>query len=186
MEDNKFLAVGKDYRQLIVYRKTECVYDITFFFANKFLGRGDRTVDQMIQAARSGKQNIAEGISDGATSMEMCIKLLNCAKGSLKELVEDYRDYLRVRGLTEWSAGDERLERTKRLCREHSDSAFYRHRIEERSDEALANIAITLICQTDYLLYRLIARLQDDFVKNGGVKERMYRARIEYRNGNKG
>lgn len=178
---SNFLPIGSDYRKLIAYQKAECIYDITFFFVQKFLRHGDRTVDQMTQAARSGKQNIAEGIADSGTSMEMAIKLINVSKGSLKELLEDYRDYLRVRNLSEWAAGDERQIRTRRICRQRSDSEFYRHRIDERSDEALANIAITLICQTDYLLYRLLTRMQADFLQNGGIRERMSRARREYR-----
>lgn len=94
-----FLHIGSDYSKYIVYQKSECIYDITFFFVSKFLQRGDRTIDQMVQAARSGKQNIAEGITDAATSVEMGIKLVNVAKGSLKELREDYQDYLRTRHL---------------------------------------------------------------------------------------
>lgn len=110
MPDNTFLPQRGDYHNLIAYKKAECIYDITFYFANKFLAKGDRTVDQMIQAARSGKQNIAEGSAASVTSRETEIKLTNVAKASLKELYEDYIDYLRTRGLEQWQQGDEKFE----------------------------------------------------------------------------
>ena len=97
--DQSFLPLHGNYRNLVVYQKTECIYDITFYFAHHFLEKGDRTIDQMIQAARSGKQNIAEGCSAGTTSRETEIKLLNVARASLDELVIDYEDYLRTRDL---------------------------------------------------------------------------------------
>lgn len=94
-----FLPHGGSYKNLIAYQKAECVYDVTFYFAHHFLEKGDRTIDQMIQAARSGKQNIAEGAAAGNTSKETEIKLTNVAKASLQELLVDYEDYLRVRDL---------------------------------------------------------------------------------------
>lgn len=177
-----FLHIGADYSRYIAYQKSVCIYDITYFFVTKFLQRGDRTIDQMLQAARSGKQNIAEGISDAATSIEMGIKLVNVAKGSLKELREDYQDYLRTRHLQQWDANDERAIATRDVCRRHSDTAFYQHRIDERSDQAIANIAITLICQADYLLMQLLKKMQENFLKEGGIKEQMLRARLNARN----
>ena len=98
MSDRDFIRLKGDFRNLIAYQKTECIYDITYYFAHTFLDNGDRTRDQMIQAARSGKQNIAEGVSAATTSRESEIKLLNVAKASLKELLVDYEDFLRVRG----------------------------------------------------------------------------------------
>ena len=135
----------------------------------------------MVQAARSGKQNIAEGSAASTTSSESELKLLNVAKASLQELLTDYEDYLRVRGLEQWSEDDERLVRTRKVCSEHNDSAYYRALLPDRSAETIANIAITLIHQADYMLYRLLQRLQDDFLKNGGIKEQMYNARIKAR-----
>lgn len=176
-----FLHIGADYSRYIAYQKSVCIYDITYFFTSKFMHRGDRTIDQMVQAARSGKQNIAEGISDAATSVEMGIKLVNVAKGSLKELREDYQDYLRTRHLEQWDVNDPRAITTRDVCRRHSDSAFYQHRIDERSDEAIANIAITLICQADYLLMQLLKKMQENFLKEGGIKEQMLRARLAAR-----
>ena len=179
-----FLQQKGNYRNLIVYQKAECIYDITYFFANKFLVKGDRTIDQMIQAARSGKQNIAEGASAGTTSSETEIKLMNVARASLQELLIDYEDYLRVRNLQQWDKNDERSIKTRRICSRHNHSDYYMQAVRIRSDETIANIAITLIHQTDVFLRKLINRLQDDFIKSGGIREQMSRARIEYRKNN--
>lgn len=157
------------------------MYDVTFYFAHHFLEKGDRTIDQMVQAARSGKQNIAEGAAAGNTSKETEIKLTNVAKASLQELLVDYEDFLRVRGLKQWQPDDARLAQTKRACTAHNDSEYYRKAMPERSAETIANIAITLIHQTDWLLNKLIEKLEIQFVENGGVKEQMTKARKEYR-----
>ena len=162
-------------------QKAECVYDVTFYFAHHYLEKGDRTIDQMVQAARSGKQNIAEGAAAGNTSKETEIKLTNVAKASLQELLVDYEDFLRVRGLKQWQPDDARLAQTKRACAAHNDSEYYRKAMPERSAETIANIAITLIHQTDWLLNKLIEKLEIQFVENGGVKEQMTKARKEYR-----
>lgn len=157
------------------------MYDVTFYFAHHYLENGDRTIDQMVQAARSGKQNIAEGAAAGNTSKETEIKLTNVAKASLQELLVDYEDFLRVRGLEQWQPDDARLAQTKRACAAHNDSEYYRKAMPERSAETIANIAITLIHQTDWLLNKLIEKLEIQFVENGGVKEQMTKARKEYR-----
>ena len=157
------------------------MYDVTFYFAHHYLEKGDRTIDQMVQAARSGKQNIAEGAAAGNTSKETEIKLTNVAKASLQELLVDYEDFLRVRGLKQWQPDDARLAQTKRACAAHNDSEYYRKAMPKRSAETIANIAITLIHQTDWLLNKLIEKLEIQFVENGGVKEQMTKARKEYR-----
>lgn len=157
------------------------MYDVTFYFAHHYLENGDRTIDQMVQAARSGKQNIAEGAAAGNTSKETEIKLTNVAKASLQELLVDYEDFLRVRGLKQWQPDDARLAQAKRACAAHNDSEYYRKAMPERSAETIANIAITLIHQTDWLLNKLIEKLEIQFVENGGVKEQMTKARKEYR-----
>lgn len=157
------------------------MYDVTFYFAHHYLEKSDRTIDQMVQAARSGKQNIAEGAAAGNTSKETEIKLTNVAKASLQELLVDYEDFLRVRGLKQWQPDDARLAQTKRTCAAHNDSEYYRKAMPERSAETIANIAITLIHQTDWLLNKLIEKLEIQFVENGGVKEQMTKARKEYR-----
>lgn len=176
-----FLPKKGNYRALIVFQKAECIYDITYYFAHKYLSKGDRTIDQMIQAARSGRQNIAEGSMAGVTSSETEIKLINVAKASLQELLLDYEDYLRVRNLNKWEVNSEKAVQTRQICAKHSESKFYMDAIKQRSDETTANIVITLIHQTDVLLSRLLDRLQTEFVARGGIKEQMYNARITYR-----
>lgn len=177
-----FLPQKGNYRNLIAFQKAECIYDITYYFANKYLQKGDRTIDQMIQAARSGRQNIAEGCAASTTSAETEIKLLNVAKASLQELLLDFEDYLRVRGLEKWDINSEKSQQARRVCSTHNDSAYYREAIKLRSDETICNIAITLIHQTDVFLRKLINRCKADFLANGGIKEQMYQARIHHRN----
>ncbi len=176
-----FIAPQGHYKKLVVYQKTECVYDITYFFATHFLERGDRTVDQMVQAARSGKQNIAEGSAAATTSKETEIKLYNVAKASLQELLMDYEDYLRVRGMEIWPKDSAKAIQTRDVCKMHSESEFYRERITSRSPETIANIAIILIHQIDYLMARLIETAKQRFLEQGGIREEMTRARLKYR-----
>lgn len=183
-EDRNFLAQDNNYRTLKAFQKAECIYDVTFYFAHQFLKSGDRTIDQMIQAARSGKQNLAEGNIDGITSREMELRLTNVNRASLHELLLDYEDYLRVRGLEQWRYDDPRCVQTRAFCRTHLDSAIYREKIKERSDETIANIAITLIHQCDALIRGLIEWKKRDFLENGGIKEEMYRARKEWQKRN--
>lgn len=180
-----FLPQKGNYRNLIAFQKAQCIYDITWYFAHKYLEKGDRTIDQMVQAARSGRQNIAEGSAAGVTSAETEIKLVNVARASLQELLLDYEDYLRVRNLTQWDVNSEKSIKTRNICAKHNDSAFYIEAIKLRPAEVTANIAITLIHQTVVFLRKLLERLQQDFVQNGGIKEQMYRARTNYRNSNK-
>ncbi|MBO6013089.1 MAG: four helix bundle suffix domain-containing protein [Bacteroidales bacterium] len=183
-EDKEFLRQDNNYRTLKAFKKAECIYDVTYYFAHKFLTLGDRTIDQMIQAARSGKQNLAEGNIDGITSREMELKLTNVNRASLHELLLDYEDYLRVRGLEQWTYNDSRCVQTREFCKTHLDSAIYREKIQERSDETIANIAITLIHQCDVLIRGLIEWKKRDFLQNGGIKEEMYRARKEWQHKN--
>lgn len=176
-----FLKQKGSYKNLIVYKKTECIYDVTYYFAHHFLSRGDRTIDQMVQAARSGKQNIAEGRSNGNTSAEMEIKLMNVAKGSLMELLEDYEDYLRVRNMEIWSPKNIRFQKMRELCVSTSDSAYFSNLVTRLKDYEIANLAICMIHQADAMLYKLIELIKSDFLKNGGAKEQMYQARIQSR-----
>ena len=187
-EDKNFLRQDNNYRSLKAFQKAECIYDVTFYFAHKFLKAGDRTIDQMVQAARSGKQNLAEGNIDGITSREMELKLTNVNRASLHELLLDYEDYLRVRGLEQWKYNDPRCMKTRTFCKNHLDSAVYREKIKERSDETIANIAITLIHQCDVLIRGLIEWKKREFKEKGGIKEEMYRARKDWqkRNGRNG
>ena len=181
MSNKEFIRQDNNYRTLKAFQKAECVYDVTYYFANKFLTKGDRTIDQMVQAARSGKQNLAEGNIDGVTSKEMEIKLTNVNRASLHELLLDYEDYLRVRGLEQWSFNDPRCVQTREFCKRHLDSAVFREKIKDRSDETIANIAITLIHQCDVLIKGLIEWQKKNYLENGGIKEEMYRARKAYR-----
>lgn len=181
MPPHTFLPKRGNYRGLIAYQKAECIYDITFYFAHTHLDKSDRTIDQMVQAARSGKQNIAEGSAASATSTETELKLINVARASLQELLVDYTDYLRVHALEQWAMDSEKARQARQVCSQHNDTAYYRTAIAERSAETIANIAITLIHQEDVLLRKLLQRLEDDFVRQGGIKERMYAARTGYR-----
>ena len=177
-----FLENKGGYRNLRAYKVTESIYDITWDFVHRFLTKGDRTVDQMIQAARSGKQNIAEGSAASMTSKETEIKLTNVAKASLEELLLDYEDYLRSHKLEQWRKGHMRYERM-RLYTQTPDFAKDLHdRMSQFNDEELANLAITLIHQATYLLRHLLEKQQEQFIKEGGIREQMTRARLNYRN----
>lgn len=178
---SEFIPHKGYYRNLIVYQISEIIYDITYVFTQRFLQRGDRTIDQMIQAARSGKQNIAEGSSAGTTSKETEIKLTNVAKASLQELLLDYEDYLRVRDLEIWDKESEKALITRKICAANHDSTYYRDAVKIRSDETVANIAIILIHQADTLLKKLINRQKQDFLQQGGIREQMSQARIAHR-----
>lgn len=172
------------YKTLIVFRKSECVYDITFYFVSRFLERShDRTVDQMQQAARSGKQNIVEGYSDAEGSTEIEHKLTVIAKGSLEELKEDYKDYLRNHGLEIWGPQHPKYRMAQPLCRRINDSAWYRRQIEGRCAEEIANIALIVIHQTLAMLRGLIDYQNRKFLEEGGIKEQRYKARVDWRNG---
>lgn len=176
-----FLQLKGNFRNLIAYQKAECIYDITYYFAHKYLKIGDRTIDQMIQAARSGKQNIVEACAASTTSKETEIKLINVAKASLQELLIDYEDYLRVRNLELWDKSSQKAIQTRNVCSSHNDSAYYREAILKRSDETIANIAITLIHQEDVFLRKLLGSIQTQFLESGGIREQMTSARLNYR-----
>ncbi len=177
-----FLPEHGNYRSLVSFRKAEIVYDITNKFCERFLRRGDRTIDQMIQAARSGKQNIAEGSKAAATSKETEIRLTNVARASLEELLIDYEDYIRVRGLRQWEKDSEEALYVRRLGSQQSVSYdHFRQFCETRSADVVANIAICLINQGTYLLTRQLRRLELEFLRDGGIRERMYKARKDYR-----
>jgi len=172
-----FLVRPTNYKNLIFYKKSLVLYDMTFFFVGKYLGIGDRTVDQMVQAARSGKQNIAEGLEDGLTSQEMAIKLLNVARASLKELLEDYEDYLRTRSLPIWNESHPRYEGAKRYCFDHTEVADYSPFFDRWTEEEFCNTALTLLHQADRGLLNYIRRLEETFLRDGGIKEQMSAAR---------
>ena len=167
------------YRNLIAYRKTEVIYYMTFYFCNKNLQRGDRTIDQMVQAARSGKQNIVEGKAASLTSAETHLKLLGAARSSFQELLEDYLDYLRTRNLRIWETDSKEVEAMRELGTKHRDSTFFLELAETRNDEVVANMAIVLLYQEDVLLRKHIEKQISRFVSEGGFRESLTKARIE-------
>ncbi len=174
---NGFLKGNGDCRNMYFYRKSMVIYDLTFYFAHKYLMKKDRTIDQMIQAARSGKQNFVEGMADGVTSSEMQIKLLNVGKSSLQELREDYEDYLRTRSLTIWTESHPRYAKMLEYCKAHNDLGDFQLYFDKWNDEELANVALSLIHQTDRMLQRFLQTLEKQFIENGGIREAMSKAR---------
>lgn len=178
----KVLKKAVVWKELYFYRKSDAIYQLTVEFCHRFLPPyGDRTVDQMVQAARSGKQNIVEGSEDGQTSSEMEIKLLNVARGSLQELRLDYQDYLNTHHLPVWAADSERQKRLRDFCHSHNDYSDYAPLVAKMSDEEMANLLLTLCHQTDKMMCSYIENLEHRFVTEGGIKERMYAARTGYR-----
>ena len=177
-----FIPPHGNYQALLCYQKDEAIYDLTHRFSHKFLSRGDRTIDQMVQAARSGKQNILEGSQASGTSKEMELKLINVARASLEELLADFQDFLRVRDFRLWEKDSKEALFVRRLG--HGTQVTYetyRPYAETRPPEVVANLAICLIHQTTFLLDQLIRRLEQDFMKESGLRERMTRARLQVR-----
>lgn len=178
----KVLKKAVVWQNLYFYRKSDAIYQLTVEFCKRFLPPyGDRTVDQMVQAARSGKQNIVEGSEDGLTSSEMELKLLNVARGSLQELRSDYQDYLNTHHLPLWDTTSERQQRLRDFCHGHNDYSDYEPLVAKMNDEEMANLLLTLCHQTDKLMCAYIEKLEKQFVTEGGIKERMYAARTGYR-----
>ena len=178
-----FIPKHGGYRNLLSYQKAEIIYDGTVYFTNRFYRKPDRTIDQMVQAARSGKQNIAEGSMASATSKEMEIKLMNVAKASLEELMIDYEDFLRSRKLQIWEKESPLVARMRELNRiQNANYNTFNKAIENENPEICANSMICMIKVTTFLLARLIQSLEKDFLENGGLRERMTKARIESRN----
>lgn len=170
------------FTELRFYQRSDVLYQITQIFCQRYLPQyGDRTVDQMVQAARSTKQNIAEGSSDGQTSMEVEMKLLGIARGSNKELLEDYQDYLKRKGEVEWFGKNQRFERMHDFCKYHSKYEDYQPLLSKMNDEELANMAICLCHQVDKALTSYIERKDREFTTEGGIRERMTAARLEQR-----
>ena len=170
------------WEDLYYYRKTVVIYQMTVVFCRRFLPKfGDRTVDQMVQAARSGKQNIVEGLADGVTSTEMELKLLNVARASIKELKEDYLDYLTAHSLVRWEAGHPRYDALLGFCRSHNDLVDYEPHFEKWSDEEVANCAVTLCHMVDKMMMTYQKKKEDEFVTEGGIRERMTAAHLGYR-----
>lgn len=182
------------YRRLRSFQVTGIIYDGTVSFCDRFVSKRSRTHDQMVQAARSGRQNIAEGSRASATSSQTELRLVNVARASLDELLLDYEDFLRQRGLRQWgkddaearavrAAGIERkTDPTDRSDRtDQSDSAAYAAWLENADPAVVANTLICLIHQANYLLDRQIAGLEKQFIQEGGYSERLHAARLAER-----
>jgi len=182
MSQPSFIPPHGGHRQLLSYQKAEVIYDLTFRFCERFLERGDRTKGQMVQAARSGKQNIAEGCQASGTSKEMEIKLIGVARASLEELLTDYVDFLRVRDLRRWEKDSPEALLVRQLGREPEQTfEGYRSLLEDKPAEIWANTAVCLVHQANYLLDQQLRSLEKDFLQKGGMRERMAKARSEVR-----
>lgn len=177
-----FIPKHGGYKDLLTYRKSLIIYDATVRFCQRFVNPRSRTTDQMVQAARSGKQNIVEASMASGTSKEAELKLTNVARASLEELLEDYRDYLRVRDLALWSKDSQEAQFIRKLGRSSQESyTSYRSFIDSRPAETVANIIICLIYQARYLLDQQLKHLEQAFLQEGGLRERMTRARLKAR-----
>ena len=181
-EPTKIVLPHSGYKKLIVYRKSDVIYQGTVVFCRRFLpAHGDRTVDQMTQAARSCKQNIAEGSAAAGTSLETQLKLTNVARATLDELLEDYLDYLKSHGAAEWPMDDKKKTAARGFAKTHADWEEWKPLFDTRPAETICNLMIVLIQQTRYLLDRMLKWQENDFKKHGGVRERMHAARTEAR-----
>ena len=185
LEKDKVPSVLKqqaNWDALFFYQKSDVIYQLTFAFCDRFIHLyKDRTRDQVIQAARSCKQNIVEGLADGVTSTEMQLKLLNVARASLKETREDFEDYIKSRHLLFYRKGEDRYDKMLSYCRYHNKLEDYEPFFSKWSDEEMCNCAITLCHMVDKMLMSFLAKLDREFVTEGGIKERMYKARTGYR-----
>jgi four helix bundle suffix protein len=178
-----FIPPHGGYEDLLAYRKSQIIYDATVRFCDRFIDKRSRTHDQMVQAARSGNKNIAEGSQISGTSKESELKLTNVARASLEELLGDYRDYLRQRDLSQWDKNSREALFVRKLGASNDESyESYRSFIETRPAETVANILICLIHQANYLLDQQLRKLEQEFLQAGGLRERMTRARLAVRN----
>jgi len=182
MTQNKLIPAHGGYRQLKSFQHAELVYDATVRFCDRFIDKRSRTHDQMVQAARSGRQNIAEGSQASGTSKKFELKLVGVARASLEELLLDYEDFLRQRGLELWGKSHPAAQAVRRLAyAEHRSYLTYRSYIEDSPPEVAANTVVCLIHQANYLLDRQLRQLEQAFLKEGGFTERLYNARSRSR-----
>lgn len=177
------------YQNLVVYKLAVLVSDLTKVFCDRYLDQAKdrRTIEQMVQAARSGKQNIVEGSLE--KGVEGNIKLTGVARASYGELLEDYRDFLRQRGLTVWGKDDPRvweIRKTREAAEKEINRSYNAYMSNwTNSPERYANLMITLISKESYLLDRLLRAQEEKFVREGGFRENLFRKRNEYREKNK-
>lgn len=181
--NSKLIGPHGGYRKLKSYQTAEIIYDATIIFCNRFIDRRSRTHDQMIQAARSGKQNIAEASVASGTSKKNELKLLGIARASLEELLLDYQDFLRQKNLPLWEKEHPQAQSIRKLAWEKNRSyKTYRTYIEDASPEVAANTLICLIHQANYLLDRQLRQLERRFLEEGGFTEKLYQSRMQIRN----
>ncbi len=170
------------YRNLKSYQTSEIIYDATAAFCDRFIDRRSRTHDQMVQAARSGKQNIAEGSMASGTSKKFELKLVGVARASLEELLLDYEDFLRQKGLSLWGKGHPEAQKIRQLAYLKDRSyTTYKTYVEIAPPETAANTIICLIHQANYLLDQQLRQLEQQFLSEGGFTEKLYRVRQEAR-----
>lgn len=186
MQNTRFAHPKSSYRKLNVYKKAVTIYDLTYLFLENHISKKDRTYDQMLQAARSGKQNIVEGRSDAAVSAEIEIKLFGVARGSLHELLNDYEDFMRTRNIPIWPLDFPRAVKLRDLCKIQNESAYYMDLYPRLNDEEFCNLMLTLLNQELRMLDNFIELIKEDFLKNGGIKEQMLKARLESRKSERG
>ncbi len=183
----KIIPPHGGYRDLKSYQMAEIVHDATVVFCDRFVDRRSRTHDQMVQAARSGKQNIAEGCMASGTSKKTELKLVGVARASLEELLLDYQDYLRQHGLPLWGKDHPQARQVRGLCYK-SDRSYLTYKPYTEapaSAETAANTMVCLIHQTNYLLDQQLRALEQEFLKEGGFTEKLYHARQQMRNSGK-
>lgn len=181
MKRDNTIRLNSNYQRLLCYQKSVVIYDLTYHFCTRFIDKHDRTFDQMIQAARSGKQNIVEGYADMSTSKEMGIKLFNVARGSLMELAEDYDDYLRVRNMRRWENDSKEMLAMTRIGASYSDAEYFIKLAESRSDEIIANMTLVLIRQAQALIRKYIDKVNENFATEGSFREKMTQIRLKNR-----
>lgn len=186
-EEKKFGFLRKQvkWENLYFYQKAVTLYQLSYIFAHRYFVTGDRTRDQLIQAARSGKQNIVEGSADGVTSMELEVKLLNVARSSIKEAREDFEDYLTAHQLPKWTTSHPRYDGMLTFCRQHNKWEEYESVVNKLNDEEMANLGLTLCHMIDKMMTTYQNKLEEEFVTEGGIKERMTAARLGYRTNQK-
>jgi len=189
--NSKKIRPSGGYRRLRSFQAATVIYDATVSFCARFLDQRSRTVDQMVQAARSGRQNIAEGSRASATSTQTELRLVNVARASLDELLLDFEDFLRQRGLRQWEKDDPEAQAVREVGKrprtdrsdatDRSDEAHYSPWVTHADPGVVANAVICLIHQANYLLDRQIAGLEREFIRDGGYSERLAAARITER-----
>jgi four helix bundle suffix protein len=181
-ETNLFFKHG-GYRNLQSFQMSTLIFDLTVEFCKKFIDRKSRTKDQMEQAARSGRQNIAEGSSAAATSKKTEIKLTNVARASLEELLLDYEDFLRQHKLKLWIKENPEAKKIRNLAY-NKDRSYSSYQSYLQNPEFAANMLVCLIHQANYLLDKQLKTLSEEFMKTGGFTERLYQKRMDYRKNN--